>query len=131
MPTRKVPDPEHPDEEYIVRMRAEDRSFWFKIAYLLEKYKALVWLIGAILVAMGFDFRTPASTTRDLQAQIISARVELRARTDSIQTQVLQGTTDRLEIRSDMKKILKLYCLDQRITPRDKELVGLDCVSLR
>ena len=131
MPTRKIPDPDHPDEEYIVRMRAEDRSIWFKTAYLLEKYKALVWLIGAFLIAMGFDFKTPSMTTKDLQAQITALRTEMRLRTDTIHSEVSQGASDRMEIRADMKKILKLYCLDQRIAQRDKELVGLDCVSLR
>lgn len=50
--------------------RREDRSFWFWTSYLAEKYKLLIWLLMLTLLAIGFDFKTPAQAMKNLQVQI-------------------------------------------------------------
>lgn len=81
--------------------RAEDRSFWFRMAYFAEKYKILVWAVVLFLLAFGFDFKTPAQAMGVLQQQI----------------NVLRTDRDTLisrqnEIRRDLKDMKFLICLD-------------------
>lgn len=81
--------------------RAEDQSFWFRTAYLAEKYKLLVWLAVLFLLAFGFDFKTPAQAMGVLQQQINV----LRADRDSLMLR--QG-----DIRRDIRDLKFLVCLD-------------------
>ncbi len=98
------------------QQRAEDKSVWFRISFALEKYKVLVYAVVAGLIALGFDFKTPAQASLELRAQI----AELRVQVASLQA-------DNLRQTASVSKLLRLYCLDSRIPARDKDLVELDC----
>jgi hypothetical protein len=77
--------PDAPDD-YYVRSRSVDSSWWIKTAFLFEKYRILVWLAGVILIAFGFGFQTPASKLDAIQAQVSSTRRDLQAEVDTIKS---------------------------------------------
>lgn len=117
-----------PDDRYVM-MREEDRSIWMRSAYWIEKYKLLWVPLLGVLTAMGFGWRTPAQTTRDIQSTIEVTRAVLQKRVDSLDARVSTSdqTRGRLEFKLDV--LLKLACSDPRISTRDKELAGLDCTG--
>lgn len=89
------------DDSVAERRRQEDQSFWFKTSFLLTKYKILVWLVGAFLLALGFDFKTPAMAMRALQNQIDTLR-------SSRDTMLVKQN----ELRRDIRDIKFLACLN-------------------
>lgn len=75
--------------------------------------------VGAFLVMAGFDFTTPAQTFRRQDTAI--ARTSKRM--------------DRMEDRQQTQEentliMLRVQCVDNRLTKRDRQLVGLDCPKL-
>lgn len=80
--------------------RAEDQSFWFRSSYWITKYKVLIWLGGAILLALGFDFKTPAQAMKAIQTQIDT----LKRDRDALQA-------SQREIKREISDIKYLVCL--------------------
>ena len=78
--------PEHPDRTY-VRSRSDDRSWWIKTSYAIEKYRVIVYLVGAILISLGFGFRTPKAQFEDLGNQLKDSKAELQAQIDTLKAQ--------------------------------------------
>jgi len=105
---RKQHEPVDPDDHYVMS-RDEDRSMWAKTAYVMEKYKLLIWIGTVVLVAFGFDFKTPAMAQHGLQAQIDTLRPQQR----------------KLEAKLDI--LLRLQCMNRGLTDRERQLAGLSC----
>lgn len=119
MPVHKGRENVEPDERYVMS-RAEDRSLWIRAAYILEKYKVLVWLIGFTLVAIGFQFKTPGMIVSELQTQITSNKAMV--------DKIVIPRVDSLQ--SNITVLLKLQCIDSKLTPQQRALVGLNCKNL-
>lgn len=112
---KKGPPQPEPDTTYVFS-RSEDRSVLAHIAYLKDKF-FIIWAPAlALIMAMGFGFKTPAQTTAILQAQIDSTTRKMKE-LDSVQ--------HRMEQKIDM--ILKINCLAVKIPQKDLILAGLDC----
>lgn len=85
------------------RRRTGDNSVWIKTAYALDKYRLLVYLIGAFLIAIGFDFQTPAMAMKAQRRAIDS----LHRRVDTVET--------REKSNSALLKVnLQITCLDHQ-----------------
>ena len=104
--------------EYVVHTRAADFSFWVRVGYILDKYKLLVYIGFMALIALGFDFKTPAQNNKMLNTRIDSL-VNAR-RMDAEKAQ-------RIEQKLDI--LITLKCLEPRsaATSRDLQLVRLNC----
>lgn len=79
---RHQPPPD--EDDYYVRSRAVDSSWWIRSAFIFEKYRVLVWLAGAILVAFGFGFQTPAAKFDALALQVREGDSKLQGQIDTI-----------------------------------------------
>lgn len=82
------------DDTY-VRSRSEDRSIFVRITYTLEKYKIIVWLIGVLLVALGFDFRTPKAQFDEIKTSIEHTKADLQVQIDSVKRKQTDGFNAR------------------------------------
>lgn len=112
----KVREGDH-GETYVFS-RAEDRSVWVHISYLMDKYKILLWAVGWFLLAAGFGFRTPAQDRADTKADM-----------DSIKTRVGRQEKFLEATQRDLSTLVTLRCLDVR-TEMSKAVLdasGLDC----
>lgn len=109
---------------YYVHTRAEDRSFWLRISYILEKYRLLWYILTGVLVSMGFNFKTPAQTTHELSARIDMVSV----RVDSISADNRRSVISQDKLDSKLDMLLKFQCLSQ--AQRDLTLAGVDCARL-
>lgn len=121
-----------PSEHY--NRRSEDTSFWFRSLYYMEKF-AILWIpLVTIISGIGFIIVTPKMQINELKAsvnvikdslqkEINDNRAEDKLRSDSIMVV-------HKEIATELKILLRLDCVDPRVSIKDKTLVGLDCVEL-
>lgn len=108
--------PADEDTTYVYT-RAEDRSTWTHLSYLLDKYRLLVWLIWGVLIAFGFDFKTPAMASKETTAKLDS----LRLRMDR-QERYMEST------QQGLNTLVRLRCLDVSVTSKTLvEAAGLTC----
>lgn len=112
-----VGKPKKEEDDRYVMMRAEDRSIWVRSSFILEKYKVLVWIIAGVLLAFGFQFKTPAKIVEELQGQITLNKRQV----DSTITPKVNRLEDKLDI------LLRLSCTNKSITTEQKDLAGLNC----
>ena len=85
----------------------------------LSVLKALGVMLLPVILAAGFDFKTPSAqfTEQNNKIDAVAARI------DTVEHRV-EHSDKNLEV------VLKLSCIDPRYTPRDRALVGLRCDSL-
>lgn len=101
------------------RQRAEDNNIFSKISYYKDKL-FIFWAPAlAFIAAMGFGFQTPAQTASKLQAQIT-----ILSSKDSI------SSIERKNLNFKIDILLRLNCVNGKISPHDLSLVGLDCAKL-
>lgn len=96
--------------------RAEDQSLWMRSAWMMEKYKILWIPVSALIVALGFDFQTPAHATKVLQSQI-----------DTLKHKSEAAVIAQDALKLEVGKLLKVPCLDPKRNERDLALIGIDC----
>lgn len=113
---KTIPGSEPELDDTYVLSRSEDRSIWIRIAYILEKYKILVWLVGVLLVGLGFDFRTPKAQFDEIKASIQSTREELQTQIDSVKRKQSDGFNARA-----IEFLIRTKCSDMT----DKEIYRL------
>jgi hypothetical protein len=115
-------DPQKGDGTYVF-MRAEDRSPWMRLSFLLDKYKSLVYLGGFAMLALGFDFKTPKTAFAELRGNII----ENRQHNDSA-FQAMSNRIANLEtIAVNLDALMRIRCVELSAKPRDLMLAGIDC----
>lgn len=102
-------------DDYYVRSRSIDNSWWIKSAYLFEKYRVLVWAIGAILLAFGFGFQTPAAKFDELKQNVRAGDIKLQAQVDTLKE-------DRLQQRQMMEFSVRYICA--QLTDADRYRLG-------
>lgn len=107
----------HKGPEYFVRTRSEDFSIWAQIGFYLDKYRLILYVVIAALVALGFDFKTPAQTYK-----IMNDRIDTLAMT------VQKGSAASTQQNLKLDALLRLACLQQQ--PRDMQLAGVNCTAL-
>lgn len=93
------------EDSTFVMTRAEDRSNWLRISYALDKYKILVWAAMAVLVALGFGFKTPKQAIGEVSTKLDSATKVLNERMDRQQELLLQT-------QEGLNTLVRLRCLD-------------------
>jgi hypothetical protein len=113
-------------DEYIVRTRAEDRSLLIRIGYVWDKYRPLIWLVGGALVALGFDFKTPAQTYKELSARIEAVKIENSrvAEEHAKENRATQAERDSIQLKLDV--LIAVRCLDPK-TRRELAVAQIDC----
>jgi len=95
---------EHDDtgeNQTYVYTRAEDRSQWIRLSYILDKYKPIIWLLWAAAIAFGFGFKTPKQAIAEVK--------------DSVDSVKVRTATLEMLVRSqheDIQNLLRLRCLD-------------------
>lgn len=112
-------DEAHKEDYTYVYSRLADRSVWAKTAYYKDKY-FFIWMpVMAVFFAMGFDFKTPAQATKQLQIQI-----------DTLVMHNHLIDTSQVRLEGKINMILKINCLATKISPHDMQLAGLDCSKI-
>jgi hypothetical protein len=114
---QEVERPMSKGPEYFVRTRTEDFSIWAQIGFYLDKYKLILYLLIAALVALGFDFKTPAQTYKIMNDRI-----------DTLALTVQRGSTASTQQNLKLDALLRLACIQQQ--PRDMQLAGVNCGAL-
>lgn len=89
--------PDGKEDETYVWMRAGDKSPWFRAAYFLEKYKALVWLIGFVIIAAGFGWTTPKAKFEDIERRLVKLEKVDQKLDALIRVQCLSGNPDIMQ----------------------------------
>ncbi len=107
------------DDEYIVRTRVEDRSFLARSSYFIDKYKVLIYLVAGTLLALGFDFKTPAQSYKELRA-------ELRGEIAEVKKDNAEAESDRLSINRKLDALLIMKCLEAKDF-RDLSMARINC----
>lgn len=101
------------DTTYVMT-RLEDRSIWIRSGAFFEKYKILFYIITGILLALGFDFKTPRQFYAELQQRVDQQTIEVKQ---------AQRKADTLSRKIDV--LITFKCLEQ--DSRDMTIAGLDC----
>lgn len=86
---------------------------WWSVA------KALGALLVPVALASGFDFKTPKAKFAEQDAKID----HVDARVDTVERRVEH-------FDKNMEVVLKISCVDGKLTDREMVLVGLRCDSL-
>lgn len=76
----------------------------------IQRYQWLLWLALLALLAVGFDFQTPAAQFRTLQAK------------NAVQDTAIA------ELDHYVRALVVGQCLDR--PPRETQLMGIDCIRL-
>lgn len=97
---------DHGEDQTYVFTRAEDRSNWIRLSYILDKYKPIVWLIMASLIAMGFGFKTPKQALGEVKDSVDSVKVRVTSLESMVRMQ-----------HQDIQNLLRLRCLDTNKDP--------------
>jgi hypothetical protein len=106
---RSGPPTVEPDERF-VRARVEDRSWWIRVSYVMEKYRALIYLVVASLVYFGFGVRTPKSQFEELGAKVDATKVQLQTQIDTLKIQREADLKDRATQTRMMRFSVRYIC---------------------
>ena len=101
------------DTTYVMT-RSEDRSIWIRAGAFYDKYKILFIFVAGILLALGFDFKTPKQFYAELQTQVNQQAKQLEA-----------ADRDRKVLNDKLDILIRFRCLDQ--TAREMTIAGVDC----
>ncbi len=115
MTTRHEHDNPPDGDDYYVRSRSIDNSWWIRSAFLFEKYRVLVWAIGGLLLAFGFGFQTPSAKFDQLTTELHAGDTKLQAQVDTI-------NRDRLSQRQMMEFSVRYICA--QLTDADRYRLG-------
>lgn len=102
-------------DDYYVRSRSIDNSWWIKSAFLFEKYRVLMWAIGGALLAFGFGFQTPATKFDQIGTTIKQVDGRLQLQIDTLKR-------DRMEQRQMMEFSVRYICA--QLTDADRYRLG-------
>ncbi len=90
----------------------------------LARYKFILWLIVATLVAFGFDFKTPARHFEEIETSL-----EALHRTDTIlERRITVADSARTEMTFYLRALMIAQCIDRPL--RQTQLMGLPCGDL-
>lgn len=94
---------------------------------MLTDYKVPVLLVGSLLVAAGFGWRTPASAFQEIRTQVdtVSARHDRQDRELGERLDAVEGAQD--DVRSVMTVLLRVECARSRSVVESQ---GVDCAAL-
>lgn len=112
------------DADYFVHTRSTDRSLLLKISYIIDKYRLFWYAMFWFLVAVGFDFKTPAANYHELSVRIDTANIRI----DSMFSDLRRSSASREKTEAKIDLLLKFQCLAQ--AQRDLTLAGVDCSKL-
>lgn len=104
---------QEPDETTVdtadryVHTRRTDYDRIARFSEFLERYKFLGWIILIGFLAIGFDFKTPAQTTRSLQVQIDTVNLRIKE---------LTKANEKLDV------LIKLQCNSSQVSNEAKLL---------
>lgn len=121
-------DPSKPtrDGDLIVYSRASDKSLWWRMSAIVEKY-SMVILSGIItaLAAIGYQVITPSKRLAEIDEKFTSKVGLINARMDTlvVRQDSLKHTHERLEI--NMSIIVRSQCLSPFLSKQSKLLAGL------
>lgn len=91
-----------------------------KIALFRSLVKDWGWLLAMLFLALGFGFRTPAADIKEVKAEQVALKEELRTLTGVTQQQA-----------RDISTIVRLQCFNENYTARQLNLVGVKCEGIR
>lgn len=96
------------------RRRKEDRSFWIRSAFFLEKYK-LLWFVGvSVLTLFGWQYVSPTERFELLSQQQKATAAQVGREHEDIQ-----------DIKKTLKLLVTMQCLDR--TKKELALMQIDC----
>ena len=101
-------------------MPRTQQSLWVWSAGAIEKYRIIVWIIGAALVALGFDFKTPKAQYADLHNEITDTRIKLQSQIDTLKFQTYRLTHDQR-----LNALIRLKCAE--LTEQEILRFGVPC----
>lgn len=96
--------------------RAEDQDQWAKLALWRQRYWPILYLVFLLALALGFDFKTPKMWYSSMETRL--KEVEGRMST-------VEEANNLVESKIDV--LLRLRCLDNSLTEREKQIAGLRC----
>lgn len=96
------------------------QSWWSTSATFIEKYRVIVWALFAILLALGFDFKTPRAQYSDLHMEIQGVKHSFQAQIDTLKVQVFQ-----LQHDERLNALIRLKCAE--LTPHEIMQYGVPC----
>lgn len=90
----------------------------------LTRYKFLVWLVVAALVAFGFDFKTPATHFRAIEYSL----AELHRTDTTLARRIDSGDSTRTQMAFYLRALMIAQCIDRPL--KQTQLMGLPCGEL-
>lgn len=106
-------------------MNAKDiGSLFERINAELGRYKVIWLLLGVFLVALGFDFKTPAHHFQEIEASL----TELRQTDRGLTRRIDEGDSIRLQMTFYLRALMIAQCIDR--PQRQTQLMGLPCGDL-
>lgn len=102
------------ESETYVMTRAADHSLWGKSSAFIERYRLLWTILFGIMLALGFDFKTPAQFYK-----------EVNDRVDVLSKNARNADAARDSLSRKLDILITFRCLDQ--TNREMAIAGVDC----
>jgi len=90
----------------------------------VARYKVLIWLIAALALAFGFDFKTPATHFRTIETSL----AELHQTDTVLARRIDAGDSTRAEMTFYLRALMIAQCIDRPI--KQTQLMGLPCGEL-
>lgn len=104
-------------ESPYVMTRSADFGIFARTAYFLDRYKLIWYLIFTAILAIGFDFKTPAQHYNELRDRIVA-----------LETENQKAEAGRVRLDKKLDALLIFQCLSQ--SERDLLLAGMDCSKM-
>lgn len=104
--------------------RSTDSSKWWKLNEVFSKYKSILWAIVFILLAAGFDFKTPKQAFKELERKDET----LFANDTSLLNAIKADRETIKDLSAVVKTLVKLRC--NEMTKKDKNLTDI-CDDLK
>lgn len=106
--------PDHP------MRRDADRGTIGKTKSFMQDWGWAVYIVVSILIALGFEYKTPREEIQDLRANQVT-----------LTTAITKLETVTKEQAADISTIVRLQCFNDAYTTKQLNLVGIHCDGIR
>lgn len=119
------PDAPQRDDDLVVYARREDRSFFWKMSWYLQKYLILWAPLAWIATALGFGLVTPTKKADELKDQLTQAAATLQRQIDSLRVAQRQISEKQEGNERALNVLVRKACIERSTSTYDKQLIGL------
>jgi hypothetical protein len=104
----------------VVEQRASNQGALGRTKTFMQEWGWIFYLVGGILLALGFSYKTPSGEIKDIKDEQTILRGAVEELKNTTKTQA-----------NDISIIVRLQCFNENYTTKQLNLVGIKCDGIR